>query len=180
MNPRWKVDANTPATAVFDSRALIERDDLGQWDLRDPKTGRFVEPIVVIESVELFVPGRRRMKKVGRDTVPEPLNKYKIHFVGKRKFFICGATNRKAIESMYGFNMLEWIGQRIQLYVDPHVTFGKRKTGGLRVRTKRPDGQPSLEPLDNAVDRETEEQIEAARQELGFIDGDETGGEEGQ
>jgi hypothetical protein len=174
---RWRVDANSPEDIAFDSRAVIERQDLGQWDLRNPKTGQFIRPIVVIESVELYVPAKRRQKRnpTTGQLEPEPLNKLLISFVGKRKKMIAGATNRKAIESMYGFRLRDWIGKRIELYVDPHVTFGKRTTGGLRVSPKRPDGEPSAEPLDNDADADREREIAEARRELGFVEEGENG-----
>lgn len=176
MKTSWRIDASTPEDCPIDSRAMVERDALGQWDLIDPRTGAKKRPVVVIESIDKYVPYQRRKKrhpdglldpKTGRPMmIEEPLNKLKLTFVGKRKYLIVGPTLRKTIEALYGTKPRAWIGKKITLYVDDKVTFGRKITGGLRIENRVPGGEPTPEPLDEEIDREIASRIEEAKGEF--------------
>lgn len=59
------------------------------------------------------------------------------HFVEPLKPMILNKTNMKTIAKLFKTPYVEeWAGQKIQIYVDPKVKFGKEITGGLRVRDK--------------------------------------------
>src|SRR5208282_1520178 len=123
-----------------------------QWDFTDPKTGQLREPVVVIESVQPFAPGKLRTRKMadGR-RAPEKLNKLEIRFVGKRKSWIANPTCQEQIARLHGTQIQGWIGKKIRLYVDRDVMMGRNKVGGVRVRGAGQE-EPTDEPLDNEVD----------------------------
>lgn len=116
---------------------------------------------------------RPRQKKKNEKT-----NRYVIRFVGKRKAWLSGPATQQVIASMYGPYLERWVGKKIALYVDPNVTFGRDKTGGIRVRPTIPGGPATTDPLDNPVDEEGAAAREAAAEEtLGNAEGREPGQE---
>ena len=50
------------------------------------------------------------------------------------KMFILNKSNWINIEDAYGPDTDTWIGQRIELYVDPSIMYGGKRVGGVRVR----------------------------------------------
>jgi len=50
------------------------------------------------------------------------------------KMFILNKSNWINIEEAYGPDTDTWIGQRIELYVDPSIMYGGKRVGGVRVR----------------------------------------------
>lgn len=163
-----RVDASSDENPHY--KQDLENDSLGQWDIPD---GRRVT--VVIESSEPYIPARRRALK-GPDGRPvldergrpklEPIKKYKIFFVGKRKYWIAGPVSQATIAGMYGPKRRDWVGKKITLYVDDSVTFGRKKTGGIRVVNRAPTEEPTSDPLDRGVDEEAMRAIEEARREF--------------
>lgn len=166
----WRVDSTT--SSPLDSRAVIDSDSLGQWDLISTKDGRKIQPVVIIDAIEQYVPAVRRKKRMpDGKMVPEKLNKLKIFLRNDRgpikKYLICNQVNRKTLQALFGTTMQAWIGKKIQLYVDDEVTMGRQKTGGLRIKNTRPDGQPATaEALDREPDQETVEKIDEAKAEF--------------
>lgn len=84
-------------------------------------------PRVTIESVEL--------EEVKDADSGRSEKKLVMHMIGKDKSMILNRTNCEALESItgtddYGY----WKGHTVVLWVDPHVKFGGKTTGGLRVR----------------------------------------------
>lgn len=129
---------------------------LGQHDLED-EYGNRREATVEIAGVRAYVPERPKKN--------EKRNKLEIRFAQKRKTWICGPVSKRVIKSLYGPYIEHWVGKRITLYVDPEVTMGRDKTGGLRVRPNVPRGPLSTEPLDNPVDDEAAARRAAAADE---------------
>jgi len=157
-------------TQKTDYRTMIEKDALGQWDLEGKG-----DAVVVIEKVEQYVPVKVRQKNVDGVLVDEKRNKIKITFRGKRKVWIAGPVSQKVIAGMYGKYVEDWIGKPIALYVDPTVTFGREKTGGLRVRPVAPKGSPTARTLDQPVDQAKSEQLARAATEAGHVDPNDDG-----
>lgn len=53
------------------------------------------------------------------------------------KPMICNKTNGKAIAKLVGSPYIEdWVGHRLQLYVDHNVRFGRDKVDGVRIRPR--------------------------------------------
>jgi len=138
-------------------KAQIERDHLGQSDLADG-FGGFREATVEIASTPVIYRPRRRKGN-------EKNNRYVIRFVGKRKAWLSGPETQQVIADMYGPYLENWVGKKITLYVDPDVMFGKKRTGGIRVRPTVPRGEITTDPLDNPIDEEAAAEREAAAEE---------------
>lgn len=148
---RIVIDAKSTGSTHY--RALVENDHLGQWDLMDPTTGAAREATVIIESIAQYAPQKARKRKMADGSYkPEKLNKFEIRFVGKRKSWISNPTTQEQIARLHGTRIQGWIGKKITLYVDPDVMMGRNKVGGIRVRSTRPNEEPTDDPLDNEVD----------------------------
>jgi len=48
---------------------------------------------------------------------------------------VLNAHNTNFLFDELGENSADWSGQEVVLYVDPNVTFGEKRVGGLRLRT---------------------------------------------
>ena len=59
-----------------------------------------------------------------------------LHFVGKTKALSLNRTNAKVMEMAFGDETDEWIGQTIELWVDPYVTFQGKMVGGIKITPK--------------------------------------------
>lgn len=58
----------------------------------------------------------------------------------KLKPMILNSTNSKTLKQLTGSAFIEdWAGQRISVYVDPHVRFGKETVEGLRISPFEPE-----------------------------------------
>lgn len=57
------------------------------------------------------------------------------------KPLIINNINWTICEQAYGDDSDAWIGKTVELFVDPNIMFGKRRTGGLRLRV--PTGRPT-------------------------------------
>lgn len=68
-----------------------------------------------------------------------------LYFADDRKPLILNKTNAEILASEFGPDSDDWVGQDIELYVDPSIRFGKQKIGGIRVRV--PDTSTSKEAV---------------------------------
>jgi hypothetical protein len=48
-------------------------------------------------------------------------------------------TNLDTLEMAFGDDMDRWVGQTIEIYDDPAVSFRGKRTGGIRIRAVRPN-----------------------------------------
>ena len=131
-------------------KTLVDSDYLGQWDIPE---GRRV--VVEIEKVAKF--------KTDRLKAGEKNKRIAISMKGKRKRWLCGPVSQDTIASMYGPNIENWIGKRLELYVDANIMFGRSKVGGIRCSPTIPKGAATTEPLDEEVDEERAAMIEEAK-----------------
>lgn len=51
------------------------------------------------------------------------------------KPMILNNTNWMICEELFGRDSEDWTGKAVQLYSDPNVMYGKKKVGGVRVRS---------------------------------------------
>ena len=102
-------------------KKLTDPNYLGIWDMTNE------DLIVTIASVaeeKVIGPG-------GKEEV-KPVMRFKEKGV---KPLILNKVNQKMIASILKTPYIErWVGNRIQLYADPTVKFGREVTGGVRVR----------------------------------------------
>src|SRR5215470_15187849 len=62
-----------------------------------------------------------------------------LYFEGLKKGLVLNTANAEALAEITGTDDYEkWSDIPIQLYVDPDVTFGKKKVGGIRIRKPVP------------------------------------------
>jgi hypothetical protein len=57
-----------------------------------------------------------------------------VHLVEFDRPWKPGKTMRRVLADCWGVNSSKWPGQRVELFRDPAVTFGKEKPGGTRIR----------------------------------------------
>ena len=58
-----------------------------------------------------------------------------LYFDGLKKGLVLNMTNFQKLEELTGTDDCEkWVDIPVQLYVDPDVTYGGKKTGGIRIR----------------------------------------------
>jgi hypothetical protein len=131
-----------------DYREMLENSHIGGWDLKG-KDGKFRDFTLTIASVEEYKP--KRLKK------GEQISRFTIFFVEAEKPWLCGKTSGRTIKAIYGAPR-NWPGKRITIYFDQDVTFGREKTGGVRVRPTAPPGSTPVQELESQpVDPEMRE-----------------------
>lgn len=64
----------------------------------------------------------------------QPEMKYTLKFFESVKPFVCNITNATAIGEFLGDETDNWGQGKIELYYDPNVMMGPKRTGGIRVR----------------------------------------------
>ena len=71
----------------------------------------------------------------------EPKEKLVLFFDGTKKGLVLNMANGDALYDMTGHeDPEEWIGQRVELYVDENVAYAGKRIGGVRLR------KPQVEP----------------------------------
>jgi hypothetical protein len=75
------------------------------------------------------------------------------HFASGVKPLILNVVNWATLEDCLGVDSDEWAGKQIELWLDPSVTFGGKRVGGVRIRIPQPGQEPSaLLTFDAAID----------------------------
>lgn len=110
-----------------DIRQLYEKDFLGQWDAADRD---IILTIAGVVQEDVTDPTTHKAKK-----------KVCLTFKETDKKMVLNATNREIIarELLKTYDYTKWPGNKVQLYKDPKVRFGRDEVGGLRVRKTRPE-----------------------------------------
>ncbi len=106
---------------------------LAQADCRDDVL------VLTIASVGLETVGQ------GKDAEERAV----MHFAGNAKPMVINAGNWSICEELFGSESDHWQGKNIEVYVDPNVSFGGKRTGGLRLR--RPSGDKFAPPKTNGT-----------------------------
>ena len=104
------------------------------------------------KSYKRFVGNARYLKK---GDIPSPINtsilwikeeevtapgkgtetRLVLYFDGQKKGLVLNTANAEALAEITGTDDYEkWADTRVQLYVDPDVTYGGKKIGGIRIR----------------------------------------------
>ena len=107
-------------------KAYSDGSYLQKSDIDEPKTWVIRD----VEERSVPIPGGQRKDKLV------------VFFEGVDKGLICNQTNGGVLAELSGFeDPSEWIGTEVTVYVDPNITYGGRKIGGIRLR------KPSNEPF---------------------------------
>ena len=72
--------------------------------------------------------------------------RFVVYFEGLDKPLVLNKTNKEVLVSALGKVPANWIGASIGIYVDPNVTYGGVRTGGLRLRVLGPAVTVKKEP----------------------------------
>lgn len=112
------------AQLYLNDKFLAEGDFIGP----DGKYREYKMKITAVVMEELQLPGRK-----------EKVSKVVLSFDGAKKRLVANKTNVVAIKSHYGKHVKDWIGQFVDVFFNPHVKFGKKTTGGVRIRAKEED-----------------------------------------
>jgi hypothetical protein len=114
---------------MTDYRKMYDKDYVGAWDLPDNKDTTVT--ITKVKGGELVGLGGRKTKK--------PV----IFLHGTTKGLALNATNGKAIATMYGNHVEEWVGKRISLYKSTtRNPNGDGEVECVRVRPQIPAAKP--------------------------------------
>jgi hypothetical protein len=94
--------------------------------------------------------GDRRVKviisRVGVTTFDDSSKKLVLHFQGKEKGVALNRTNTQVLAGAFGQESDGWLGQQVELWVDPYVTFGGKMVGGLKITPIRSAPIPQAPP----------------------------------
>ena len=121
--------------SLTDYRSLYDKDFIGAWDIKDAD---MVITITKVIGGQLVGQGGKKSKK--------PV----IYFRGSEKGFAVNATNGKAIATMYGTHIENWVGKKIALYKSmTRNPNGDGEVECVRVRPQIPADKGSTVPAGN-------------------------------
>lgn len=84
-----------------------------------------------LDAIEL-APGPRvfTIESVSKGSAEQPVN---VHLADFPRPWRPGKSMRRVLAACWGTDASAWVGRRVELFLDPEVTFGKDKPGGTRV-----------------------------------------------
>jgi hypothetical protein len=122
-------------------RRVAKSDHLGVADLED-----FIE-----QGSELIFTIKEVKLEMGVMVAGKKGNYNIAYFVEKIKPLVLNPTNGKILKLLTKTPFLEdWSNLTIKLYIDENVSFGKEKTGGVRIAMQLP--QPKKEAIKEYID----------------------------
>ena len=90
-------------------------------------------------DTELLLVQEEKVTTPGKGTK----NRLVAYFDGLSKGLVLNMANCEILDQMTGTDdPNEWKDVAVQLYVDPDVTYGGKKTGGIRIRKPEPPSAP--------------------------------------
>ena len=104
--------------------------------------------------------------KIEKTKVTNPSGKSEempvLYFKECKPLILSAKKNFKLIVSALKSSFVQdWIGQKIELWYNPEVMWGREKVGGVRVKPRKP-GKPKLTKSDNRVQK-IKERLEQGR-----------------
>lgn len=98
-----------------------------------------------LDAIEL-VAGPRvfTISKVSKGSVEQPVN---IHFTDFPRPWRPSKGMRRVLAACWGVDASRWAGRRVELFLDPEVTFGKEKPGGTRISRLSDIDKPMSVPM---------------------------------
>jgi len=69
-----------------------------------------------------------------------------VHFRELPKGLVLNVTTIRTLESAFGSDTDQWLGNKVELYVDPGVSYKGKVVGGLRLRARK-SKMPALAAL---------------------------------
>lgn len=115
---------------------------------------------------DLPQPHTATVRTVGKEMMNEDnggqREKPVVYFHNGTKPLVLNMINWDTLENAYGPDSENWIDKPVELYVDPHVMFGSRRVGGIRIRIPKGDNSPINFEKAQALCRE----VGSSREEL--------------
>lgn len=98
-----------------------------------------------LDAIEL-VAGPRifTIANVSKGSVEQPVN---IHFTDFPRPWRPSKGMRRVLAACWGVDASRWAGRRVELFLDPEVTFGKEKPGGTRISRLSDIDKPMSVPM---------------------------------
>lgn len=84
------------------------------------------------------------IEKVTRGSDEQPIN---VHFVDFPRPWRPSKGMRRVLAACWGTDSSVWPGRKVELFLDPEVTFGNEKPGGTRIRALSHIDKPRTIPL---------------------------------
>jgi len=79
---------------------------------------------------------------VSKGNAEQPVN---VHLAEFDRAWRPGKSMRRVLAACWGVDASQWTGRRVELFMDPEVTFGKEKPGGTRIsRMSNIDGAQKI------------------------------------
>ena len=138
-------------TDAFAGRMSEMRDSpwLASEDLENTHGDGYIEVVLTISSVleirDAEFKGGRKKKKG-----------YAIAFQEIERMLYLNGVNRETLKEMFGKTAPEVVGNKITLYVNPHVRLGKEIKAGIRIKHYE---SPKLSAADQAYIEDAKKQI---------------------
>lgn len=89
--------------------------------------------IAIIKTV-----GMELMQNDSNGDVEKPV----VHFNNGTKPIVANRIIWDTLENAYGMDSDAWTGKPVEIFIDPNVMYGGRKTGGIRIRIPAGDAAP--------------------------------------
>lgn len=84
------------------------------------------------------------ISEVSKGSAEQPVN---VHLAEFPRPWRPGKSMRRVLAACWGTDASAWVGRRVELFLDPEVTFGKDKPGGTRVSRLSHLDAPKKVPL---------------------------------
>lgn len=98
-----------------------------------------------LDAIEL-VSGPRifTVERVSKGTADQPVQ---VHLADFPRPWRPGKSMRRVLAHCWSADASTWVGRRVELFLDPEVTFGKDKPGGTRIKRLSHIDGPQKVPL---------------------------------
>ena len=106
----------------------------------DMRESKFLKQSDIGKAVLWTIHGVEKVNVAKEGADPE--HKWGLSFNESEKPLVLNATNIQLLEKILGDDTDLWAHKRIVLYVDPHVSYGGKIVGGIRVRAPKPGAPP--------------------------------------
>jgi hypothetical protein len=112
---------------------------------------KFVGNTTYLKKEDLPEPVDTTLLRIKEEKVTAPGKDAKTRLVaywdGLAKGLVLNTANCETLAELTGTDDYEkWVDVRVQLYVDPDVKYGGKKTGGIRIRIPAPVQVPVQKP----------------------------------
>lgn len=98
-----------------------------------------LDAIELVAGPRIFI-----IEKVTKGSAEQPVN---VHFADFPRPWRPSKGMRRVLAACWGVDASRWAGRRVELFLDPEVTFGKEKPGGTRISRLSDIDKPMSVPM---------------------------------